>query len=100
MTKHEERQVVPADQKGIPKDWKRTKLTKIPVGWIVEGTSTVQCLCPYCRYGEGYNKPVIYGVARPGYRTCSKCGTKFLALVNDPTKFSWLWRILAKRGWL
>jgi len=85
---------------GIPHDWPRTKLTRRPLGWIVEGTSTIQCLCPFCKYGEGYNRPIIYGVAGPDYRTCEKCGTKFLALVNNPQKDSRLWRFLVRKGWV
>lgn len=82
--------MVDKHERGIPDDWEYTIITKIPVGWIVEGTSTLQCLCPYCAYGEGYNEPIIYGQAFPQKKKCKKCGTVFLALSMDAKKTS-LW---------
>lgn len=73
----------------IPEDWSYQNVRshkvlgfwpvykRLPVAWIVEGTSTLQCLCPYCEYGEGYNGTFIAGRSPPTELHCDTCGTDF-----------------------
>lgn len=53
----------------------------LPAARYVEGTSTIQCLCPRCDYADGYNRPFIAASAIACVLTCDKCATKFVGLV-------------------
>lgn len=53
----------------------------LPNANIVEGTMTIQCCCPVCEYGDGYNKSIlVYPLSRLALLTCKTCGTRFLGL--------------------
>ena len=73
----------------IPENWKYEVttirnwpfITKLPVCWIVEGTSQLQCLCPNCEYGKGYNEPFIFEVTEKKVLECPSCKIKFIGLV-------------------
>lgn len=77
----------------IPNDWEYIRtgiffLKKLPVAWICSDYGPLQCLCPYCSYGDGYNKPIIAGFTVKKVVVCHKCNTKFMALVNKGKKVS------------
>lgn len=78
------------DETGIPDDWEyyRVKVTlpwwrfntafrKYPVAWIVEGTNSLQCLCPNCAYAKGYNRPIMQIGTYMQVLHCETCGTDF-----------------------
>ena len=47
------------------------------VGHMVEGTMTLQTVCPVCEYGEGYNEAIIAGLYKLRVLKCETCGTEF-----------------------
>ena len=76
-----------SENTGIPKGWTYKRLLrefwhKLPVAWIKEGTSSLQCLCPNCSYGNGYNEPFLSAHFTEVIRVCPTCKTKFVALVT------------------
>ena len=56
---------------------------KLPLAWIQEGTSTIQCLCPSCDYAQGYNEAFHAVGYKERIATCKSCGTTFVALVTN-----------------
>lgn len=78
--------------KGIPKDWQYKRVfshrvigifpvyKQLPVAWVVEGTSQIQCLCPYCEYGEGYNEPITAVFYKLAILQCKVCNTEFYGM--------------------
>jgi hypothetical protein len=71
----------------IPKDWEYIRPNffvfwkKIPVAWICNDYGQLQCLCPNCDYGKGYNKPIVNGRGKTKVEICKTCNTKFMAIV-------------------
>ena len=73
---------------GIPSDWEYSHIgiwpfrRKIPHAWIVEGTSQIQCLCPACEYGRGYNEAIGVGPlnSKPKVLICKTCNSEFLGV--------------------
>jgi hypothetical protein len=53
----------------------------IPNGRIVEGPWTIQCVCPVCPYGTGYNEPILRAVYERRPVTCLTCQLTFMGLV-------------------
>lgn len=72
----------------IPDEWRYEThlinkwpfITKLPVAWVLEGTSTIQCLCPYCDYGKGYNEPFLTINATKKVLTCPTCNNQFIGI--------------------
>lgn len=63
----------------LPADWPHRG--RLPLAWIVEGTATLQCLCPYCDYAKGYNQSIALPLSTEQKAYCPTCGNEFLALV-------------------
>lgn len=74
-------QIYKVDKSQLPDEWQFDEKTGLPFGWIVEGTGSIQCLCPYCDYGKGYNAPFIAASPVQAIRECETCKRSFLALV-------------------
>ena len=53
----------------------------LPHGRVVEGPWTIQCVCPQCAYGTGYNEPFLASVYEIEPRRCKTCGLLFSACV-------------------
>ena len=51
-----------------------------PVGYIVEGTSTIQNLCPYCPYGAESTESFIAVAPTMVVIQCRKCGKRYAGL--------------------
>ncbi len=63
----------------------RTKTeTKTPHAWVLEGTSQIQCMCPNCEYGRGYNEAISGVFDTLKYLKCDKCDTEFFGPSLSP----------------
>jgi hypothetical protein len=51
-------------------------------GRIIEGSSTLQCACPVCNYGEGYCESFLSTDPQLVTLTCKTCGVKFVGLIS------------------
>lgn len=77
--------MVAKDEDGITDGWTYVNVGKwwwrrrLPAAWIVEGTMSIQCLCPYCAYGTGYNEPILIPELNSDIKIlkCKKCKTEF-----------------------
>lgn len=54
---------------------------ELPQGRVVEGPYTIQCVCPVCPYGTGYNEPFLASVYEQQPVTCPTCRLQFMGLV-------------------
>lgn len=60
------------------------KKESLASGLIIEGTSSLQCICPVCDYGDGYVSNVVPVAASPHTVKCSTCKTTFLSIgINE-----------------
>jgi hypothetical protein len=53
----------------------------LPKGRVIEGPWTIQCVCPACPYGTGYNEPFLASVYEQQPVTCLTCQLTFMGLV-------------------
>ena len=68
----------------IPEDWKYTD--GYPEAWIREWCCAIQCVCPYCSYGYGYNECILPFNNVKKLVKCETCDTEFWA-IGDACKF-------------
>ncbi len=51
----------------------------LPFGIIVEGTGSIQCICPRCEYSRGFNTPFLAPMPVAEVVECKTCGLTFIA---------------------
>lgn len=75
-------------EKSVRRSLARAKVRAIgPDGVVYEGTSSLQCGCPVCAYGEGWLSSFVPAAASIRLVQCQKCGTWFRALTHGPVDF-------------
>jgi hypothetical protein len=68
--------------KPTPLEWIEMRKAKYLMGNVIEGTGTIQCVCPICPYGTGSNEPFLASVTIPAVVRCLRCHTIFIGFTT------------------